>query len=150
MKHLLILIIGLASNCFVCFGQQSSINPISLGTILVDQPSINEMVEYCEQYKLIEVPSDDDLRVFKHDDGTLIKFNFISDSADNKQPYVEIYTKASNRAIEKALIETGFHKGKNMYLKGSKFANRFTTCRIIGRNDKRIIFTKDKGHIKSY
>lgn len=150
MKSLIILILSLCANCLICFGQTSSINPISLGSILVDQPSLNKMIEYCQQYKLIEVPSDNDCRAFKHDDGTLIKFNIETDSIGNKKPYVEIHTTESNKEIERVILGAGFYKEKIRYVKGSKFANRFTTCHIIGQNDKRVIFSKEKGHIKSY
>lgn len=102
------------------------------------------MAKVCEQYKLTEVPSDDDYRAYKHDDGTLIKFNFISDSQGTKQPYVEIHTTESNKAIENTIIGAGFHKEGKRYEKGYKGARRFSTCCILGNKNKRVIFTKEK------
>lgn len=145
MKYLLILIISLCANCFLCFAQQTLSNPLYLGPILLDKPSIEAMAKLCEQYKLTEVPSDDDSRAFKHDDGTLIKFTIISDSTGNKHPYVEIHTTESKKNIEKFLDSTGFHKGKNRYEKGYYGARRFTTCRITGSKNMQVIYYKEKG-----
>lgn len=108
------------------------------------------MADLCEQYKLTEIPSDDDYHTFKHNDGTLIKFNIVADSTGYKTPYVEIHTTESKKNIEKTILEAGFHKEKKGYEKGYHGANRFSTCRIIGNKSKQVIFTKENGNISSY
>lgn len=145
MKYLLILIISLCANYLTSFAQQSLSNPLYLGPILLDRPSVEAMAKLCEQYKLTKIPSDDDCRAFKHDDGTLIKFTFIFDSKGNKQPYVEIHTTDSKKNIEKILDSTGFHKEKNRYEKGFHGARKFSTCQIVGNKEKRVVFTKEIG-----
>lgn len=147
MKSLILSIVCICINFITCFGQQSLSSPLYLGPILLDKPSVEAMAKVCEQYKLTEIPSDDDSRVYKHTDGTLIKFNIISDTKGNKQPYVEIHTTESNKNIEKILESTGFHKESGRYTKGYHGARRFSTCKIIGSNNKRLIFTKEKGKI---
>lgn len=113
---------------------------------MLDKPSVEAMAKVCEQYKFTEVPSDDnDSRTFKHDDGTLIKFNIISDSTGCENPYVEIHTTESKKSIEKSILNAGFRKEKNNYTKGYHGARRFTECLIIGNTNRRVIFTKENG-----
>lgn len=145
MKYLILLILSLCANSFTCLAQQSLSNPLYLGPILLDKPSIEAMAKVCEQYKLTEVPSEYDCKTYKHEDGTLIKFNFISDSNGNKQPYVEIHTTDSKKNIEKILESTGFHKEKNRYEKGYHSARRYTICQVIGNKNMQVIFTKENG-----
>lgn len=84
MKYLLILIFSLCANCLTSFGQQTLSNPLYLGPILLDKPSVEAMAKLYEQYKLNEISSDDEYRTFRYNDGTLIKFNILSDSIGNK------------------------------------------------------------------
>ncbi len=63
---------------------------------------------------------------------------------------MEIYTTESKKAIERTLLDAGYHKEKNVYVKGNKGALKFTTCHILGGKEKRICFTKERGKIKSY
>lgn len=146
MKYLLILILSLCANCFTCLAQQSLSNPLYLGPILLDKPSVKAMAKVCEQYELTEIPSNDDSRVFKHGDGTLIRFNIIPDTKGNRQPYIEIHTAESKKNIEKILDSTGFHKEKNRYEKGFHGARKFTICQISGNKNKQVIFTKESGN----
>lgn len=145
MKHLILTLALLCLTFLSSFAQQSLSNPLYLGPILLDKPSVDAMAKLCEQYKLTEVPSDDDYRTYKHSDGTLIKFNFVSNSEGNKQPYVEIHTTESDKNIEKILDSTGYHKEKNRYTKGYSGARIYSTCQVIGNKDKRVIFTKERG-----
>ena len=142
MKYLLLLIISLCANCFTCFAQQSLSNPLYLGPILIDKPNVEAMAKVCEQYKLTEIPSDDDCKAYRYMDGTLIKFNIVPDPQGNKQPYVEIHTKESKKNIEKTILNAGFRKENNRYEKGYHGANRFSVCKITG-NNKLVIFTKE-------
>ena len=148
MKHLILVILCVSISFLSCLGQQSLSNPLYLGPILIDKPSVEAMAKVCEQYKLTEVPSDDDCKAYRYMDGTLIKFNIVPDSEGNKQPYVENTTE-SKKNIEKILESTGFHKGKNRYEKGYHGARRFSTCQISGNQNKRIVFTKENGNINT-
>ncbi len=62
---------------------------------------------------------------------------------------MEIYTTESKKAIERTLLDAGYHKEKNVYVKGNKGALKFTTCHILGGKENRICFTKERGKIKS-
>ena len=125
-------------------------NPLYLGPILLDKPSVEAMAKVWEEYKLTEIPSNDDSRAFKHADDTLIKFNIISDSTGKKQPYIEIHTTESQKTIEKILEVTGFHKAKNRYEKGYHGARTFSTCQVIGNKNKLIVFTKENNNSTFY
>lgn len=74
----------------------------------------------------------------------------LSDSVSGKKPYVEIYTTESKKEIERTLLDAGYNKETNLYVKGNRVALKFTTCRIVGNKEKRVIFTKERGKIKSY
>lgn len=144
MKHLILSILYLCISFLSCFAQQSHTNPLYLGPILLDKPSVEAMVKLCEQYKLTEVSSDDNYKAYKHDDGTLIKFTITSDFEGIKKPYVEIHTTESKKNIEKIINSTGFHKVNNQYEKGYHGARKYSICQIIGNKNKCLIFTKEK------
>lgn len=130
MKQLILSIFLLIATLLPCTAQQSSVeNPILLGSILLDQTSLDKMVDLCKWYRLVELPSDEDSRAYKTEDSTLIKFSM---SADNTTPYVEVHTTKSKKKIEKTLVEAGYHKEKERYEKGSRYATTYNTCKIIG------------------
>lgn len=140
MKSFLVSLAFFLSGMLLSFGQQNISNPLSLGIILVNQTSVDRMDELCQWYKLTEQPSDDGFHVFRHDDGTLIKFNM----SEDKIPYVEIHTSQNKKNIEKTITEAGFNKDKGLYVKGSVHAIKYTTAKILGNRNKRVIFTIQK------
>ncbi|MDE6654507.1 MAG: hypothetical protein K2K37_09005 [Muribaculaceae bacterium] len=136
MKRLLSLTL-LLSTLLLCLGQQSASDPVIIGSTLVNKSSLDQMADICQWNQLIEQPSEDGFRVFRHDDGTLIKFKM----SDDKIPYIEVQTTQSRKKIEKSLFKVGFSKDKERYIRGSIYAIRYTTAETLGNKNKRVIFT---------
>lgn len=145
MKNILVTLSFLLVSILSCFGQQKVTNPIFLGPILVDCPSVDAMVDLCGMYDLEELQSEDNYRMFKNGDGSIIKFNMVSDSTGCEIPYVEIRTSQNKKDIEKTILEVGYKRENDRYIKGTRHARRFTTCLVEGNKTKRVIFTKEKG-----
>ena len=57
----------------VSFAQSSSLkNPLYLGMILIDLPSVEKMESVCEHYDLTEEPEMDGYKVYRHSNGVLL------------------------------------------------------------------------------
>ena len=75
MKRIAIVFLLALFMQVVSFAQSSSLkNPVYLGMILVDQPSIEKMQSVCEFYDLTEEPETDGYKVYRHSDGTEFRF----------------------------------------------------------------------------
>lgn len=81
------------------------------------------MAETCRYYKLTEAPSEDGFIVFTAADGTKIRFKMT-----DKTPIIEVITKESPSSIKKRLLQSGFKKSDNDYIKGSIQLKRTTIC----------------------
>ena len=143
MKRIAIVFLLALFMQVVSFAQSSSLkNPVYLGMILVDQPSIEKMQSVCEFYDLTEEPETDGYKVYRHSDGT--EFRFRADKIAGKyQPKVIVVTKVNQKLIDKMLHDARYTKESGGYVKGTKFEQRRTKCKVSGGLRKTLTFEKE-------
>lgn len=148
MKHTLILLIAVINFSISTWAQiDNNINSVSLGMILIEQPSVDEMIKICKYYKLLEEPSQKDYIMFRHPNGTVFQFK-VDELNSRYFPIVKISTKDSQKNIDNILITSGYKKEVSGYVKGSKFEHRRTKCTVSGDSQKLIILEKEYNSIK--
>lgn len=111
--------------------------PVNIGVLLVNQNSLDEMIETCEYYNMTPQAMDDNgYTVYKHPDGSTIRFK-VSVQEDKTFPIVKITTKKKSKDIEKILTELRFKKTDNGYETSGRLVR--THCQL---DNKTLIFTK--------
>lgn len=125
------------------FAQTISLkDPLYLGMILIDQPSIDKMKSVCDYYDLTEEPEIDGYKVYRHTNGT--EFRFRADKIAGKyQPKVIVVTKENQKSIDKIFHESGYILESGIYVKGTKFEIRRTKCKASGGLLKTLTFEKE-------
>lgn len=123
-----------------------SANPISLGTVLVNEPDIEGMKSLCLSRQYIETTPEDGYSVFTSPEGYKIRFKMQTATGSSLPcPIVEISSDKKFTDIDKILTNSGFtetkhNAGKTVYQRGLKMAKRFTTCTIL--SPQTLLFTK--------
>ena len=127
----------------VSFAQSSSLkNPVYLGMILIDLPSVEKMQSVCEQYDLTEKPETDGYKVYRHSNGT--EFRFRADKIAGKYlPKVIVVTKENQKSIDKMMHDAKYTKESGGYVKGTKYEMRRTKCKVSGGLNKTLTFEKE-------
>ena len=127
----------------VSFAQSSSLkNPLYLGMILIDLPSVEKMESVCEHYDLTEEPEIDGYKVYRHSNGT--EFRFRADKIAGKYlPKVIVVTKENQKSIDKMMHDAKYTKESGGYVKGTKYEMRRTKCKVSGGLRKTLTFEKE-------
>ncbi|MDE6336832.1 MAG: hypothetical protein K2L34_09690, partial [Muribaculaceae bacterium] len=95
MKRFLFILLTYLICSFGSFAQtDNSANPISLGLLLIDQPSVEKMITTCRYYNLLEEPSQEGYNVFRHPNGTVYQFK-VDERNSQHLPIVKVTTKDS-------------------------------------------------------
>ena len=148
MKHFLLsLIMFIAYNVSTFAQANISADPISLGLLLIEQPSVDKMVNICRYYNLVEEPYDGEYQVFHHPKGTIYQFK-VDGTNPQYTPTVKIITKDSQKTIDNILISLGYKKEGSRYVKGTKFELRRTVCTISVNTKKVLTFEKEYNPIE--
>lgn len=116
-------------------------SPVYLGSVLLEQPDSSSMANICVQYHMNAAEPEEDYAVFEAQDGTKIRFMFVKQGGRNL-PVVEIVTKEKADAIKQMLAQSGFTKTTEGYIKGSKYANKYSLCTYKPGKVSRLTFTK--------
>ena len=127
----------------VSFAQSSSLkNPLYLGMILIDLPSVEKMQSVCDYYDLTEEPEMDGYKVYRHTNGTEFRFR-VDNIAGKYQPKVIVVTKENQKSIDKMMHEAKYTKESGGYVKGTKYEMRRTKCKVSGGLNKTLTFEKE-------
>ena len=102
-------------------------NPINIAYMLAQDTDTASMAKTCEYYGYTRQSTQDGYTVFKHTNGSVIRYSL---NKDSNYPYVEVKSKSGSREIEAILSDLGFQKQGNDYeLKTGKFTRSKITCR---------------------
>lgn len=104
-------------------------SPAYLGMVLIDEPTVENMVKTCRYYNLSDVGMEDSFYVFSHGDGTKIRFK-VDKSEKGNIPVVQVTSSDKAGTIKRILSDTGFVKQGDCYYKGSELAHRRTKCEL--------------------
>ncbi|MDE6769425.1 MAG: hypothetical protein K2J78_06855 [Muribaculaceae bacterium] len=143
MKRFLLILLTCLICSFGSFAQtDNSANPVSLGLLLIDQPSVEKMITTCRYYNLLEEPSQEGYNVFRHPNGTVYQFK-VDERNSQHFPIVKVTTKDSQKTLDNILTQSGYKKESGVYVKGTKFEHRRTKCSITGNAKKTLTFQKE-------
>ena len=113
-------------------------NPINIAYMLAQDTDTASMSKTCEYYGYVRQVSEDGYTVFKHTNGSIIRYSL---NKDSNYPHVEVKSKSSSRDTDAILSDLGFQKqGNNYELKTGKLTRSKTTC-IHGPNGF-LVFSK--------
>ena len=105
-------------------------NPINIAYMLAQDTDSASMAKTCEYYGYVRQSTQDGYTVFKHTNGSIIRYTFKNEDKDKPYPYVEVKSKSSSREIDAILSNLGFQKqGNNYELKTGKFTRSKITYR---------------------
>ena len=105
-------------------------NPINVAAILTELPDSTALASTCEYYGYIQQPPQDGYTVYKHPNGSVIRYSF--NEADNGKSYstIEVIFKVSQKEKDSILQKLNFHKTGNAYERRSVgYATRCTNGR---------------------
>lgn len=122
-------------------------SPINVGALIVEEVSLEKMIELCKYYQLTETLPEDDYIVFIHSDGTKIRFK-MSESSGITIPLVEVMTREKPKQIEKILLGLGFKKTVEGLVRGNRYSHQITLGTITKSNPTIITFSKIKNNYK--
>ena len=105
--------------------------------LLADCPTLEKMVELCHDYDLKEEQSKKGFKIFRAPDGNLFQFRTYNINQKLQVPVVKMTTKTPKNELERILINLGYKKEGNKYIKGTKYAPTINTC-LIKENKKTI------------
>lgn len=91
-------------------------NPINVAAILTELPSSTALSSTCEYYGYIQQPPQDGYTVYKHPNGSVIRYSF--NEADNGKSYstVEVTSNISQKEKDQILQDNlNFQKTGNAY-----------------------------------
>ena len=143
MKHSFLIITFLLLSSLLSFSQNTIKNATAFFNVLIDCNSIEEMTKICNQRGLHCDSIADGNHYYNFQDGTQISFKMDSISPKICFPIIKTTTPESKKKIETLLHSLQFFKkGKNKYIKGSKYTPTKQIC-IFSENkkNKATIFT---------
>ncbi len=148
MKRFLIVLVSFLFLYTVGFAQTvAKVNPVNIGILLMEQPSVAKMKSTCEYYNLSEEMEEEGFEVYSFPDGSKIEFK-VEEKEDRRYPTVKVITKEKTSSISKNLSDCGYRKTSDGYVKGSKFEHRRTRCRVSGSSKSVLTFTKEYNPIE--
>ncbi len=114
-KYIIFSILSLIFLCSLPAGAIKKVeaNPINVAVMLMQEKDTASMASTCEYYGYIRQPENNGFTVFKHLNGSSIRYKY-SDS--NQQfPTVEVTSKASAKEKAQILQNLNFNKEGNSY-----------------------------------
>ena len=84
-------------------------NPINVAVMLTEQLDSASAAATCEYYGYVNQPSQGDFTVFKHPNGSIIRFNFTTADNGKKYPTVEVKSKEAQKDMDKNLKSLNFN-----------------------------------------
>lgn len=118
-----ILLISVFS--FPSFSQNRAVtNAIYIANLLVDDISIDRMVQTCRFHKLSEADSEDGFIVFTDTRGNKLRFKKTDNTEEGVNgKLIEVITRDKPKEVAKILKDTGYIKIDNCYERGSRLTN---------------------------
>lgn len=143
MKRFLFVLVSILLSYTVGFAQGvAKVNPVNMGLLLMEQPSVEKMKSICEYYDLSEESEKDGFEVYSFPDGSRVEFK-VEEMEERRYPTVKVITSEKQAVISKNLSDCGYRKVSDGYVKGSKFEHRRTRCRVSGGAKSVLTFTKE-------
>ena len=90
-------------------------NPINVAVMLTEQLDSASTAATCEYYGYINQPSQGDFTVFKHPNGSIIRYNFTTADNGKQYPTIEVKSKGTQKDKDKILESLNFMKNGNSY-----------------------------------
>ena len=121
-------------------------NPIYLGFILLDEPTIEGMSEICEYHGLTPESITDGYTAYRATDGTILRFKQSDDpTAGVNGNLIEIRTKAPQKTIDKIFKTLNYTKqesksGQTTYERGSRQSRTLLRGTLSTGSPKTITF----------
>ena len=119
-------------------------NPLYLFNTLMECNSEECMGNICKENGFQELPSENYMHRFKFSDGTI--YSFRMDTIDSKKiyPYITVTTNKKKKDLEKILLESGYVKEGEIFVKGNSFCKHKRICKIVKNKDSyEMIFKKN-------
>lgn len=109
-------------------------HPLYVANILVDDISVERMMQTCRFHHLSEAPSEDGYTVFTDTKGNKLRFK----KTDNPESgvngkLIELQTRDNTKTLEKILKETGYKKQNKAYERGSHLTQYHTRCILVSK-----------------
>lgn len=93
MKRFLFILLSFLLSFTVAFAQTVvKVNPVNLGLLLMEQPSVAKMKSTCEYYNLLEGSEEDGFLVYSFPDGSRVEFK-VEETEGRRYPTVKVITK---------------------------------------------------------
>lgn len=114
-------------------------DPLYLATTLVDDISIDRMMETCRNYSLVEQDSEDGFIVFSDEKGNRLRLK-MDENSKVCTPIIEVISKTKPKEIIRILTDSGYKKSTSTtYTKGNQFTQISYQCTL---SKGKIILTK--------
>ncbi|MDE6096689.1 MAG: hypothetical protein K2G52_10920 [Muribaculaceae bacterium] len=140
LRLLLILLVSVSVNNISFSQTRQYVNAISVANLLVDDVSIDRMVQNCRFHNLTETASEEGYTVFEDNVGNTVRFKKTDNTEEGVNgKLIEVRTKDTLRTIDKILKENGFEKHGITYDRGSRLSNTLTRCTISTQGKTRIL-----------
>ena len=88
-------------------------NPINIAVLLTQETDTASMASTCDYYGYVRQIPSDGYTVFKHANGSIIRYKYID--SDQKYPTIEVISKASQKEKDNTLQSLNFKKAGNSY-----------------------------------
>lgn len=126
-----------------CEGQNKRMlsSPVYLGAVLLEQPDSAYMAQLCRNYHFTQLESEDGFEVYTDGDNTKIRFKMVKQKGHNI-PFIEMSVREKGSVIKQALVQQGFVRSGDEYIKGSTHSNTYSVCSYKPGRIARLKFTK--------
>nr|MDE6697279.1 hypothetical protein [Muribaculaceae bacterium] len=105
------------------------VNPVNIASQLVLKQDSATVASTLEYYGYTIHPSQEGYTVFKHSDGSVIRFVYQNPDPKQSYPTIQVYTKSAKPQIEKVLSELNYKRVGNHYeTTTSKYSTYLTKC----------------------
>ena len=101
-------------------------NAINVAVMLTEQPDSAGIASTCEYYGYVSQPKQDGYNVYKHPNGSIIRYTFTTEEDGKSYPTIEVKSKDSQKGKEEILQELNFKKNVNGYER--RALGHHTTC----------------------
>ena len=89
-------------------------NPINVAVMLTEQLDSANVIATCEYYGYVNQPSQDGFTVFRHPNGSVIRFKYTTADNGKKYPTVDVKSKGTQKENDKILESLNFRKNGNV------------------------------------
>ncbi|MDE6696180.1 MAG: hypothetical protein K2K25_04820 [Muribaculaceae bacterium] len=104
-------------------------NPVNIASRLVIKQDSAKVASTLEYYGYTHQPSQEGYTVFKHSDGSVIRFAYQNQDSKQSYPTIQVHTNTTKPKIEKTLSDLDYKKAGNHYeTAASKYSSYLTKC----------------------